>query len=94
MRLIDFKLSTADLWQGLPLYLETSKHARIAINALQLHDHQLILIPAARQHPLTLDQFNARTRQIGGQTQLYVQANPTPLRLFGYRIENQQLLLG
>ena len=94
MRLIDFNLSTADLQQTLPLYWEPTTNQAWPIKSVTLVDHQLVLVAAKSVTPLTLDQFNARTRQIDGQTQLYIQPTPHPLRLFGYRLSQQRLLFG
>jgi len=92
MRLIDFKLSTADLSQQLPLYLETGDQRQPIVN-LRLQAQQLHLITDSKATPMTLDQFNARTRQVSGQTPLLIAATP-PTPLFGYRLSQQQLLLG
>ncbi|MCT4457116.1 hypothetical protein N7X57_08745 [Lactiplantibacillus paraplantarum] len=94
MRLIDFNLSTADLQQTLPLYWEPVTNQAHPIQSVTLIDQQLVLVAAQSGVPLTLDQFNARTRQISGQTQLYIQTASQPLRLFGYRLSQQRLLFG
>ncbi|EIW13616.1 hypothetical protein KCA1_1771 [Lactiplantibacillus pentosus KCA1] len=94
MRLIDFNLSTADLQQTLPLYWEVSRNELQPIQSVSLIHQQLVLVAAKSGHPLTLDQFNMRTRQINGQAQLYIQTEPQPLRLFGYRLSEQRLLFG
>ncbi|MFD1421974.1 hypothetical protein [Lactiplantibacillus songbeiensis] len=92
MRLIDFKLSTADLVQQLPLYWETKAQLQ-PVTDLQLHDRQLLLVTTAKGTPMTLDQLNARTRQVSGPTPLLIAAAP-PVPLFGYRLSDQRLLLG
>ena len=94
MRLIDFNLSTADLQQTLPLYWEPMTNQLRPIQSVALIAQHLVLVPATAGTPLTLDQFNARTRQINGQTQLYIQTQPMPIRLFGYRLSQQCLLFG
>mgnify|MGYP003278395639 FL=1 len=94
MRLIDFNLSTADLQQTLPLYWELTTNQIWPIQSVTLVDHQLVLVASKSALPLTLDQFNARTRQIDGQTQLCIQTPPRPRRLFGYRLSQQRLLFG
>ncbi|MFC6163794.1 hypothetical protein ACFP3T_03790 [Lactiplantibacillus dongliensis] len=92
MRLIDFKLSTADLIQQLPLYWET-KGQLSPVTDLRLSNQQLLLVTTAQGTPMTLDQLNARTRQVSGATPLLIAATP-PVPLFGYRLSDQRLLLG
>jgi len=94
MRLIDFNLSTADLERSLPLYWEQTTNQLEPIQSITLHDDQLILVSAPSGSALTLDQLNARTRQINNQSQLYIQTTPQPLRLFGYRLSEERLLFG
>ena len=94
MRLIDFNLSTADLARSLPLYWEQAANQLQTIQSVTLQANQLILVAASTGNPLTLDQLDARTRQINGQCQLYIQTAPQPLRLFGYRLSEERLLFG
>jgi len=94
MRLIDFNLSTADLDRSLPLYWEQATNQLEAIQSITSQDDQLILVSATTGTALTLDQLDARTRQINGQCQLYIQTATEPLRLFGYRLSEERLLFG
>jgi len=94
MRLIDFNLSTADLDRSLPLYWEQATNQLEAIQSIISQDDQLILVSATTGTALTLDQLDARTRQINGQCQLYIQTATEPLRLFGYRLSEERLLFG
>ncbi len=94
MRLIDFNLSTADLTPSMSLFWETSAHQLVPIKAVQLQQQQLVLIPQAGATPLTLNQLNARTRQLSGPTQLYVKTPDTIELLFGYRLNQARLLFG
>ncbi|RRK11212.1 hypothetical protein D1831_03795 [Lactiplantibacillus garii] len=94
MRLIDFNLSTVDLTPSMPLFWETGTHQVVPIQAVQLRAGQLILIPKSGVTPLTLNQLNARTRQLSGPTQLYVQTPDNVQPLFGYRLHQARLLLG
>lgn len=94
MRLIDFNLSTADLLATSPLFWENSAKQILPIQGIRLKQHQLILIPKSPANPLTLDQFNARTRQVTGAIPLVVQTDSDVIPLFGYRLSQGQLLLG
>lgn len=94
MRLIDFNLSTADLQSQLPLYWEPAVNQLVPISAIQLQATKLVLQTDQRARPLTLDQFNARTKQVNGQLQLYVQGPDAPVLLFGYRLNAERLLFG
>ncbi|CAM3289956.1 hypothetical protein [Lactiplantibacillus plajomi] len=94
MRLIDFKLSTVDLATTTPLYWEVDRDTVYPIKTISLAPDQLILVPAKQTTALTLDQLNARTRQLDGHTALMV-ATPTGSQsLFGYRLRTGQLLFG
>lgn len=93
MRLVDFKLSTADLDQQLPLYWEKGPQ-RLAIQQLQLTGPTLILTVASTGRPITLDQFSAQTRRVSGLVQLVVDQPDKTVPLFGYRLSNHQLLFG
>ena len=93
MRLIDFNLSTADLDRQLPLYWEHD-HTLVPIQSLALTANQLILNPVKNSQPMLLDQFATRTQQVSGQINLFVQTTEQPAPIFGYRLNEQRMLLG
>ncbi|USS87307.1 hypothetical protein M3M39_04075 [Fructilactobacillus hinvesii] len=54
----------------------------------------MFLITSEQSHkPLTLEQFEARTKELAGELDLF-QSLQTPQRLFGYRLQANQLILG
>ena len=91
MRLLDFNLSTADLRPHLQLYWEQPEKNQAVIDLL-VHERQLWLVTGQGQ-PLTLDQFQTRVRALPGTASMFIQQTP-PVPLFGYRLVEQQLLLG
>ncbi|WPC17780.1 hypothetical protein SIN07_04190 [Pediococcus inopinatus] len=91
MRLIDFNLSVAELDPQLKLYFKPANHPALPVSSLKLLDHWLIVEPGTT--PLTLDQFETRVQAAGGSRQLaYSETNQ--VKLFGYQLREQKIILG
>ena len=92
MRLIDFNTSTAHLSGSHIIYVEIN-HQSHPISELNLGPTgQIILITNLKLKPLTLNQFQARVSQLNPDEHFYYQDTDT--RLFGYRLDNNNILLG
>lgn len=92
MKLIDFAFSTSELHGQLILQVETDAHRFNISEIIFSGTDKLILIANNRLPVLTLAQFKARCRQTNPQSSLYFQTSTQPL--FGYRLDNQYILLG
>ncbi|GAB5053310.1 hypothetical protein [Pediococcus ethanolidurans] len=90
MRLVDFNLSIAELDPQLQLYFVKDNHD-LPVNSLKISEHWLIMVSGKK--PLTLNQFESRTQNINGATQLGF-LDQIPHKLFGYHLRNDKLILG
>ncbi|PIO86133.1 hypothetical protein [Pediococcus damnosus] len=91
MRLIDFNLSVAALDPQLKLYFKPADQAALPVSSLQLLNQWLIVVPGSS--PLTLDQFEAHVQAISGSRQL-AYSETSQIKLFGYHLRDQKIILG
>jgi len=92
MRLIDFNTSTADLI-GTHIVNVEINHQTHPVSELNLGPNgQIILIENIKLKPLTLNQFQTRVSQLNPDEHLYFHNLDT--RIFGYRLDKNNILLG
>ncbi|KRM91695.1 hypothetical protein [Fructilactobacillus florum] len=92
MELGNFNLATGDLNPNLKLFVHTKTGLQPVTNLL-LINQQLCLASHASNKPLTLDQFNTRTKKLSPKLPLKTAAQP-PQMLFGFRRAANQIILG
>lgn len=91
MNLGDFSISTQALRPKLHLYGQVDK-ILVPINEIQLVNAQIMFQTKNNYPVITLDQFRTRSRQIANETNMFIGDLNHPL--FGYRIDQDKLILG
>ncbi|WP_395318964.1 hypothetical protein [Fructilactobacillus frigidiflavus] len=92
MKLREFQVSAQDLDQTRSIFIQTQAGI-YPVTGLKFNQQKLILSSEPKQPPLTLHQFNQQTMKFDQKLALYL-ADSEVLRIFGYRLENNQIIFG
>ncbi|GAB6092198.1 hypothetical protein [Furfurilactobacillus curtus] len=90
MRLVDFSFATADYDLNRPLFIYDGTNPQ-PVTGIEIDSatHRLQL-RVGTNYPITLDQFNTRTKRIPGHWRIVML--PTNRELFGYRLIGEKLV--
>ena len=92
IKLSEFKVSSQDLDRARTIFIQNQSTIYPVTN-LSINKQRLILGSGKKQKPLNLNQFNQQTMKFDKNLILYLD-KPEKLRIFGYRLEIDQIIFG